>query len=132
MLFWNPVDTKFMPLLHYFQASRIVPGAFAFALLAGCSSTGVVQADRDSFIVGTRDGTPGMGVSMANKARAYQEANDFCRGRGLEVETLNVQVTPSAPLRFGTTELRFRCVQPGLTARPMVRDADQIIELRQR
>lgn len=88
--------------------------------------------DRDSYMIGKKDGTPGLGVSLSNKAEVYREANDFCRGKGLEVETLNLVVTPAAPARLGSTELVFKCVRPGGTAQPLVRESDEIIEIRKR
>jgi hypothetical protein len=94
------------------------------ALVAACSSTGVVPMDQDSYFIGKKDGSPGIGVSLSNKAAVYREANDFCRKKGLEVKTLNVTVTPAVPARLGSTELQFRCVQPGGEAQPLAKDAD--------
>lgn len=103
-----------------------------FALLAGCASTGVIPMDQDSYMIGKKDGSPGLGVSLSNKAEVYAEANTFCRSKGLEVQTLNVLTTPAAVGRLGSTELQFKCVQPGGSARPLVHEADKIIEVRNR
>lgn len=100
--------------------------------LSGCTSTGVIPMDRDSYFIGKKDGTPGIGVSLSNKAEVYGEANDFCSKKGLEVETMTVTTTPARPAQLGSTELHFKCVASGYTARPLVREADQIIELRNR
>jgi len=91
---------------------------FAVLILAGCQSTGVVPMDQDSYFIGKKDGSPGIGVSLTNKAAVYREANDFCRKKGLEVKTLNLTVTPAMPARLGSTELQFRCVPPGSEAQP--------------
>jgi hypothetical protein len=88
--------------------------------------------DQDSFLIGKKDGTPGLGVSLTNKAEVYREANEFCRSKGLEVKTLRVVTTPSRPAQLGSTELQFKCVPPGGSAEPLVRDPDQIIEQRLR
>jgi len=101
-------------------------------LIVGCTSTGVIPMDKDSYLIGKKDGTPGLGVSIANKAEVYKEANDFCSAKGLEVETLNVTTTPARPAQLGSTELQFRCIPRGSSAKPLVREADKIIEIRNR
>lgn len=101
-------------------------------LVVGCASTGVVPMDRDSYMIAKKDGTPGLGVSFSNKAEVYREAGDFCRTKGMEVETLNVVVTAAAPARLGSTELHFKCVPAGGTAQPLIRESDRIIEIRNR
>lgn len=75
-------------------------------------------------MIGKKDGMPGLGVSLSNKAEVYREANEFCHSRGLEVKTLRVIVTPSRPAQLGSTELQFKCVEPGGSAEPLVREPD--------
>ena len=106
------------------RASMGVSVVLTVWILSGCQSTGVVPMDEDSYFIGKKDGSPGIGVSLSNKAAVYREANDFCRKKGLEVKTLNVTVTPAMPARLGSTELRFRCVPPGSEAQPTAKDAD--------
>jgi len=101
-------------------------------LVSACSSTGVIPMDRDSYMIGKKDGAPGLGVSLTNKAEVYREANTFCREKGLEVETLHVTTTPANPGRLGSTEMQFRCTAPGSKARPLVKESDTIIEIRNR
>lgn len=101
-------------------------------MLSGCQSTGVIPMDRDSYMIGKKDGTPGLGVSLTNKAEVYREANTFCREKGLEVETLHVTTTPSRPGQLGSTELQFRCTSPGGKAQPLVKESDTVIEIRNR
>jgi hypothetical protein len=86
--------------------------------------------DQDSYYIGKKDGSPGLGVSLSNKAEVYKEANAFCREKGLEVKVLREIVTPSAPARLGSTELYFKCVPPGGTAEPLSKEADTVIEVR--
>jgi hypothetical protein len=81
-----------------------------FALLAGCKSTGVVSLGQDAYFIGKKDGSPGIGVSLSNKAAVYKEANEFCSSKGLELLVINEKVTPAVPARLGSTELNFRCV----------------------
>lgn len=72
-------------------------------------------------------------VVEEGKAEVYQEANAFCAAKGLDVETLNLVVTPAALARLGSTELRFKCVPKGSdSAKPHVRESDQILEIRNR
>lgn len=86
--------------------------------------------DQDSYFIGKKDGTPGIGISLSNKAEVYREANEFCKAKGLEVKTLNVTTKPSMPAQLGSTELQFKCVPPGGVAQPLIRAPDQIIENR--
>jgi hypothetical protein len=88
--------------------------------------------DQDSYMIGKKDGSPGLGVSLKNKAEVYAEANTFCREKKLEVQTLRVVTTPAAIGQLGSTELQFKCVPPGGTARPLVNETDKVIEVRNR
>lgn len=99
-------------------------------LLVGCSSTGVIPMDRDSYMIGKKDGMPGLGISLSNKADVYKEANEFCVKKGQEVQTLRVTTTPAQPGVLGYTELQFKCVQPGSTAQPLRPDPNTVIEIR--
>lgn len=100
-----------------------------FLIISGCSSTGVIPMSQDSYFIGKKDGSPGIGISLSNKAEVYQEANAFCNKKRLEVFTLRETVTPSAPGRLGSTELHFKCVQLGGTAQPLVKDADKVVNV---
>jgi hypothetical protein len=68
---------------------------FTISVLAGCSSTGVIPMDRDSYMIGKKDGMPGLGISLSNKADVYREANEFCSNKGLEMQTLRVTTKPA-------------------------------------
>ncbi len=81
------------------------------SLLSACASTGIIPTNQGSFMIGKKDGTPGLGVSLSNQAAVYKEANIFCSAKGMQVETLNLLVTPAAPARLGSTELHFKCVK---------------------
>ena len=99
-------------------------------LFIGCSSTGVIALSQDSYYIGKKDGAPGLGVSFTNKAEVYKEANEFCMKKDLEVMTLTEKVTPARPAQLGSTELTFKCVIKGGSAKPLQRDSDTIIEVR--
>jgi hypothetical protein len=81
-------------------------------------------------MVAKKDGTPGLGVSFSNKAAVYQEAGEFCQKKGLEVKTLRVEITPARVGQLGGTELQFACVAPGGQAHPLVKQTDQVVEVR--
>ena len=52
-------------------------------LIGGCASTGVIPMSQDSYYIGKKDGSPGLGVSLSNKAQVYKEAYAFCSEKGL-------------------------------------------------
>ena len=101
-------------------------------LLFGCASTGVVPMDKDSYFIGKKDRTPGFGISLTIKAEVYNEANEFCNAKNLDVETLSLNVTPARPGQFGSTDLQFRCSMRGSVAKPLIREPDRIVEIRNR
>ena len=90
----------------------------ALLAIAGCKSTGVIPMDGDTYMIGKKDGAPGLGVSLSNKADVYREANDFCRKKAMEVETLDINVKSAKPGMLGSTELHFRCIPPNDALRP--------------
>jgi len=80
--------------------------------LTACKSTGVILIDHGTYMIGKKDGSPGLGVSLSNKAEVYKEANAFCHEKDLEVETIKVTVSPAKLAKLGSTELEFKCVPP--------------------
>jgi len=101
-------------------------------IVGGCASTGVIPMSQDSYYIGKKDGTPGLGVSFGNKMEVYQEANAFCTQKRQELYVLKETVIPAAPGRLGSTELHFKCVVSGGTAQPLKKEADVVIEVQQR
>jgi hypothetical protein len=83
---------------------------FVFGISA-CQSTGVIPMDHGTYMIGKKDGSPGLGVSLSNKAEVYKEANSFCHEKGLEVETIKVTVSPAKLAKLGSTDLEFKCVK---------------------
>jgi hypothetical protein len=78
--------------------------------LTACQSTGVIPMDHGTYMIGKKDGSPGLGVSLSNKAEVYKEANAFCHKKELEMETIEVTVSPAQLAKLGSTELEFKCV----------------------
>lgn len=99
------------------------------AIISGCKSTGVVPISQDSYMIGKKDSSPGVGVSLENKTAVYQEANAFCLQKGKEVKILKEDVIPAAPGRLGSTEIQFRCVESGGVAARVEKDSDREINL---
>lgn len=114
------------------MVKAILFSSITVLVLLGCSSTGVIPMSQDSYFIGKKDGTPGIGISLSNKAEVYQEATTFCNKKKLEVFTLRETVTPAAPGRLGSTELHFKCVVPGGTAQSLVKDADKVVNVNNR
>ena len=81
-------------------------------ILVACSSTGVINTGNNSYMIGKKDGSPGLGVSLSNKADVYKEANAFCQEKKLVVKTIKVTTVPARLARLGSTELLFQCVAP--------------------
>lgn len=84
--------------------------ASAIFVVSACQSTGVVPLGQGKYMIGKKDGSPGLGVSLDTKAAVYKEAVTFCHEKGLEVETVNIVVLPAKLAKLGSTELEFKCV----------------------
>jgi hypothetical protein len=93
--------------------------AFLFlvsVILSACQSTGVIPMDHGTYMIGKKDGSPGLGVSLSNKAEVYdsnkaevyEEANAFCHDKGLEIKTIKVTVLAAKLAKLGSTEMEFK------------------------
>lgn len=101
----------------------------SFFMFIGCASTGVIPLGQNTYMIGQKDGTPGLGVSFTVKAEIYKEAVTFCAQQNKDVKTLEVITIPSAPARLGSTEIRFTCIEKGTIGESY---PTQIIENRNR
>ncbi|WP_351123266.1 hypothetical protein [Shewanella sp. T24-MNA-CIBAN-0130] len=90
--------------------NRILFVALIIFGVSACQSTGVIPMGHGTYMIGKKDGSPGLGVSLSNKAEVYKEANTFCHEKGLKVETIKVTVSPAKLAKLGSTELEFKCV----------------------
>ena len=80
-------------------------------VLAGCASTGVVQADRGTYMISKQSAAGVFGTPGGVRADIYAEANDFCARNGNAVETVNIEVKAAVPfVRTGSAMLQFKCV----------------------
>ena len=87
---------------------RIAAGAVAVVVCA--CSTGIVPTDQGKYMISNHGGAPGTtGDSM--KADVYTEANKFCAGKGLALETVSVKTLNMIPfVHPPSATLEFRCV----------------------
>lgn len=79
-------------------------------VLTGCTSTGIVPMDKDTYMVSKRSAQIGFGPAVGAKADVYREANEFCREQNRKVETVNLEMTDSGFGRPASASLQFRCV----------------------
>lgn len=80
-------------------------------ILAGCSSTGIVPIDRDTYMVAKTSPACGFRSADGTKAKLYREANKFCAKKNRQIETVDVTGRNGIPFaRCASAELRFRCV----------------------
>jgi len=80
------------------------------AAISACASTGVVPADKDTYIVSERGPTVGFSRPIRQTASVYKQANDFCAKQNKQVETVNLDQLDSGLGRPASASLQFRCV----------------------
>jgi len=77
---------------------------------AGCSSTGIVPMDKDTYMVAKRSPKIGFASADDEKAEVYRQASEFCAKQNKQVETVSLKMTPSGFARPASASLEFRCV----------------------
>ena len=81
------------------------------AVLVGCASTGVVPADRGTYMLSKQSAAGIFGTSGGVRADIYAEANEFCARTNEAVETVNLEVKDAVPfVRTSSVMLQFKCV----------------------
>ena len=92
--------------------TRVSP-AVAILALSGCAGvTNVVPEGPDRFMVASH-GTMGWSSGSAQKAKALEEADAYCKKLGKQMDV--VSESDSGPGAFGkisSGEVHFRCVAP--------------------
>lgn len=78
-------------------------------VLSGCASTGVVQTDSGTYMIGKKSAQIGFGPPDSTEAEVYREANRFCAKKHEGVETVKLKVTNSSFAQPGDVLLQFRC-----------------------
>ena len=94
------------------SSMKITPSVLCLSVaLTGCASTGVVPADRGTYMISKQSAAGMFGTPEGVRADIYTEANEFCARKGNAVETVNVEVNGASPfVRQGSAMLQFKCV----------------------
>ena len=89
---------------------RTACALLALGSVAGCAgSTDVVPSGPDTFMVASH-GTMGWSSGGAQKAKAFQQAADFCKSKGKQMQPIGTKETPSGFGQIASGEVEFRCV----------------------
>jgi hypothetical protein len=78
--------------------------------LTACS-TGVVQVDKDTYMVSEKAAGCGFATAGGQEADAYKKANEYCSSRGQQVEIVSTTAKEGVPFaRCASANVKFRCV----------------------
>ena len=81
----------------------------ALSLMA--CSTGVVQVDRDTYMVSEKAAGCGFATGGGQEADAYKKANAYCAERNLKVEIVSTTAKDGVPFaRCASANIKFKCV----------------------
>lgn len=94
---------------------KVVVALLALFVVAGCSSTGVVPLDKDTYMVAKRSPKIGFVSADDEKAEVYRQANQFCAKQNKQLETINLKEVRSGFGRQASASLEFRCVAKAST-----------------
>jgi len=83
---------------------------FACLVLGACGGvTDVVKTGPDTYMVASH-GTMGWSSGAAQKAKAFQDAENFCKHLGKQVQPIDTNETPGGFGRIASGEVEFRCI----------------------
>ena len=92
---------------------RLLLAGFSIVATVGCAGvTDVVSTGPDSYMVASH-GTMGWSSGPAQKAKAFQQADEFCKAKGKVVQTLGTSEHPSGFGQIASGEVEFKCVAAG-------------------
>ncbi len=103
--------------------------------LAGCATnSGVIPIGKDTFMV-SRQAATGFSGSGTLKAKAFQEANEYCTNLGKLLQVISTHETspPYIFTNFPKAEIQFMCLDASDVElnRPKLRkDTDAVIEVK--
>lgn len=81
--------------------------------LVGCAGvTGVVPTGPDTYIVAAH-GVMGWSSGGAQKAKAYQDADEYCKRLGKVMLQVRASEEPGGFGKIASGEVEFRCLIPG-------------------
>jgi hypothetical protein len=83
----------------------------AMSALAGCAgTTHVVSTGSDTYMIAAHS-VMGWSSGPAQKAKAFEEAEDYCKQSGKEIETIDATDTGAGAFgKISSAEVHFRCV----------------------
>ncbi|MFH1492144.1 MAG: hypothetical protein ABIE81_02245 [Candidatus Omnitrophota bacterium] len=103
--------------------------------LVGCAiNSGVVPMGQDTFMV-SRQAATGFSGSGKLKAKALQEANEFCENQGKHFQVIHISEAkpPYILTNFPKAEVHFMCLDADdleLKRPRLKKEADTVIEIR--
>lgn len=89
---------------------RNAVGVVVALLAQGCAGvTDVVKTGPDTYMVASH-GTMGWSSGSAQKAKAFQAADEYCNSLGKQVESIRSSETPSGFGQIASGEVHFKCM----------------------
>lgn len=86
-------------------------GVIIIAIALTACSTGVVQIDRDTYMVSEKAAGCGFATAGGQEADAYKKANEYCSSRGLDVEVVSTTAKEGVPFsRCASANVKFKCI----------------------
>ena len=86
-------------------------------LLAGCAgATHVVSTGPGTYMIASH-GVMGWSSGPAQKAKAFEEADDYCKKLGKQMQPINSSETDGGFGKIAAGEVDFRCVAPDAPTR---------------
>jgi hypothetical protein len=91
----------------------------AMFVLAGCAgTTHVVPAGSGTYMIAAH-GTMGWSSGPAQKAKAFEEAEDYCKQSGKELQIIDATDTGAGAYgKISSAEVHFRCVTTTTNPKP--------------
>ena len=84
----------------------------AVSLVAGCAGvTDVVSTGPDTYMAASH-GVMGWSSGGAQKAKALQKADAFCKSLGKQLQPIGTNETPGGFGKIAAGEVHFRCLKP--------------------
>ncbi len=81
----------------------------ALLLAAGCAGvTHVVPAGNDTYMIASH-GVMGWSSGSAQKAKALEEAEAYCTGKGKKMQPLDSSEEPGGFGKIASAEVHFKC-----------------------
>jgi hypothetical protein len=93
-------------------AACAIGGALAALFVASCAgATHVVPTGPNTYMVASR-GTMGWSSGGAQKAKAFEEADAYCKASGKVFQVIRTNETAGGFGQIASGEVEFRCLNP--------------------